>query len=277
MTELSAAIDDCPVCGRDQWVALSGGRRICLGCRHEWDPADVPDNVVAITPGEFMPPIPQIDIPQQCPACGLVMPLGADDVYHCPNEHDEAHGTFYGGAKLRGVGTPPEPFYGPDDLAGQVGQARRLFVGRDVVIHEFEQTGTVVGVDDDGQAVVEFGSGFTVWCTPDEFSLVDEPEQVAVVPDDQQAALAATNLQVVAQIVRAGAATLVEEDGARVLGIPPSGWLPDEAGVMPMVEWGAAYAVAIIADQLGMSNEDLETLARGFDDAARAAKEATGQ
>ena len=261
---------------RSDWraVALSDGHRFCTHCQTEYDPATVVANVVALDPGApVIDPLP-ITLPQQCPACGQVMPLGADDIYHCPNERDADHVTYYGGAKLRVVPAPTSDGYGPDELSEQIGTARAMLVGAEVVVHDLA---AVRHGRPDRRRRLRMGDvrqrfrGHAV--LPDDFSLIEPAAVVPAVDDVTQVALAVTSWQIVAQIVRAGQMTLVGAGEDRTIGIPPNGWLPDDACAIPMVESGAAYAVATLATVCGITDEQLAAVADSFDKAASEAAE----
>lgn len=219
----------CPSCEQESSVTLAAGGRLCLNCRHEWEPGE--------TTG----------------------PLASE-------------GSTFAATSSTTLAVVPDP-PAPTDLAGQVAAARAEYVGRDVIVHELEAAGTVLGVDDDGQAVIEFGSGYHVWCTPDQFSLVEQPN----IADEVIAGLLAVDYSIAAQIVRAGASTLTGDGDSRRIGMPPDGFLPDDGDVIPVVEHGASYAVALIAFTYGVSNEHLARIATELDNAAEAAKEATGR
>jgi len=163
------------------------------------------------------------------------------------------------------------------DVAQQLAAARARFVGALVVVHDLGEQGTITEISDEGIATVEFGSGFMVYVEPDEFSPVEMPDVVTEQPEAVQLALAATATQVVAQVLHAARETITDDGDERQLGLPPNGWLPDVEGVMPVVEHGTAYAVAWLCITFGITSEQLEQSASAFDEAARAAKEATGQ
>lgn len=242
-------VAQCPKCLHAESVALNDTTRLCLepDCRHEWDPT------VTVAPLAQAP----IPVPDSHKLVAVPAP---------PLEAEWNPNADY----------PPDfvASVDPDDtsdLVIQLARARELFVGRDVVCHDLEVTGTVESVDDDGRAHVVFGSGYFVDLTPDEFSLVEVPD----VPDTVMGMLADIDMQVAAQVIRAGAAMLIGPDGAREYGPPPEGWLPEEAEAIPVFEHGASYAIAIVALQFGMPTDQLVSIATMLDDAATAAREAT--
>lgn len=155
--------------------------------------------------------------------------------------------------------------------AGPVTAARSRYLGCEVMVHEVDAIGTITEIDDAGMSTVTFGSGFYIVCAPDEFTVTD----ARVIEDETITALATTDMAIAAQVLRAGAATIEDHDGVRHLTLAPDGWLPDEPGVMPVVEHGAAYAIATLATTHGIATEDLLAMADLLDNAADAAKGAT--
>lgn len=160
-----------------------------------------------------------------------------------------------------------------DDIVAQLAAARERYVGADVMVHELEAVGRVTMIDDGGIALVTFGSGFTVELEPDEFSAIE----AATVPDEAVAAIAGTSATLAAQVIRAGAASMIVDEPEWSLGVTPENWLPMDADAIPVIEHGASYAIAMLALTYKISPEQLYDLAQGVDDAANAAKEATGQ
>lgn len=161
------------------------------------------------------------------------------------------------------------------DIEAQVAAARAAYVGRRAVVHELEQEGEIESVTDGGYAIVAFGSGFYVACTPDEFSLVDEPAAVVEMSDADVVELGSIDLTVAALVVRAAVGSFVEDDAGRRIGLAPNGWLPQDSEAWPVVEHGASYAVAILADLYGITTDQLSAIADSLETAAQAAKEGT--
>lgn len=155
-----------------------------------------------------------------------------------------------------------------DALAGYVEQARSRYLGARVVVHELEVEGVVDEITDDGECVVGFGSGYSVTVTPDAFSVVE----LSPVTDDFAIQFGTLGMSIAAQIIRAGANTLVGPDDDRRIGVPPEGFLPDDPDALLSIEHGTAYAVAILARTYGLATQDLHTLADGLLSAAEQAK-----
>lgn len=219
----------CPACRESSSVELDATHRLCLNCRHEWEPAS--------TAG------PLAETPLDAPA--VVAPA---------------------------LALVPTQARAPE-LGALLDRARELYVGRQVIVHELEVTGTVDRIDHAGQLTIMFGSGYEIECSVDDVTLVGAVD----VPDDVVAAIASTDISVAAQVIRAGAAAISEQGQTRTLTLAPDGWLPDVAEIMPVVEHGASYAIAMLAIQYGVSTDDLLSIAEMLDNAATAAKGAQGQ
>ena len=227
--ELAWETDRCPNCLQQNSVQLVGAERLCLACRHEWNPAE--------TTG--------------------------------PNEHRELGAlTFDAPAPVEIPPMPPEM-----ELAAQVANARATFTGRTIVYHDEGVEGVVLEVFDSGYARCDF-DGLELDLLPHEFSLVTDEATIA---DAVVAELGRIDLTVAARVLEAAAQTIVNTGDARELGLPPDGWLVRDPDAWVVVEHGAAYAVAFLAVQYGIATADLTNIASMLDDAANAAKEATGQ
>lgn len=215
----------------------------------------------------------------QCPACRESSSVELDEAHRlCLNcRHEWAPAETTGPLvdtpivapavptpALAVVRTPPAS----PALADVLDEARDRFVGRDVIVHELEVSGTVDRIDHEGRMVVVFGSGYEIEVDPDDVTLIG----IADIPDELVTAIASTDLSVAAQVLRAGAAAISEQGERRTLSMAPDGWLPDEAGIMPVVEHAASYAIAILATQYGIATDDILSIAEMLDDAAGAAK-----
>lgn len=215
----------CPACLAESSAPLAAGGRLCLSCRHEWDPAT--------TTG----PLAEAPATQNPPGVHLV-----------------------------------EPGWSPPvlvDLATELDRARDLYVGQQVVVYEYEVNGTCTDITDDGIAVIDIGDGFIVHAEAQDFTLAE----VDALPTPEIVELGAVDLTVAAKVIESAIATFVGEGDNRTLGIPPNGWLPRDVEAWPIVEHGASYAVAIIANIYGITTEQLEEIASEINKAALAAGE----
>ena len=221
---------------------------------------------------------------EQCPAClhaqSVALDAGGRLCLNCHHEWDPSTTT----GPLASTPAPAPQLtiveaavvadMDPDEwLAATVADARARYVGTDVVLHSEGVVGTLAAIDDDGIATIEFGSGYSVTAGVDEFSAVDVP----VVVDDQIAQVAIVDMHIAAQVLRAGAATIVDDAEGRRLGMGAEGWLPEDVGAILVIEHGASYAVALLAVTLGVPTEQILSMADMLDEAATAAKGATGQ
>lgn len=238
--------EQCPKCREATSVELDARLRLCLHCRHEWEPAK--------TFGPIEEPAPDGAGSAFCSECGA------------PDSEPHMLTCIYS-PQLQLVPDQPTD-YPPDELYAQAVQARSTYLGAVVSCPAIGVRGTIVEITDDGWALVDLGHGHQIDVGPDEFV----PIEMDVIPDETIAAIVTTDLTVAAQIIRAGAETIEEHDGGRRLTLAPDGFLPDDPDVMPVVEHGAAYAVALIATQYGISTEQLHNIAEMLDTAAQAAE-----
>lgn len=134
--------------------------------------------------------------------------------------------------------------------------------GQRAVIVEFPDDNhvTVVPTYDDGG-----GEPFTVDFN-DVVRSVEPVAPVVDVPDDEARALASTVGTVAALTLRAGVSMVTGTGDDVRIGMPPTGWLPDDPGTVAIIEQGVAYAVAILihaygipADQASAFADDLMT------------------
>lgn len=172
-----------------------------------------------------------------------------------------------------GVSSPPALQAVPDprpldSFDAYLAEARSRLLGAKATYHDAGVDGTITEVTDDGYAILTFGSGYYVELLPNEFTVV----AADVIPDDTITALATTDMNIAAQCLRAAVATLESVGTERRLSMPPEGWLPDDAGAMPVIEHGAAYAIAYLALQYGVATDDLTSMADMLDNAATAAE-----
>lgn len=238
--------EQCPKCREATSVELVPGERLCLHCRHEWEPAKTFGPIEEPAPGGagFLasePGAPTSD------ATGALVTIDAPPLAAVPDQPQD---------------------YPADDLYAQAVHARSVFLGAVVSCHALGVQGVVTEISDDGWAIIDLGNEYEVIVGPDEF----DPVNLDVIPDETIAAIVTTDLAVAAQIIRAGAETLTESDGARRLTLAPDGFLPDDPDVMPVIEHGASYAIAVIATTCGIPTEQLRSIATMLETAAQAAE-----
>lgn len=237
---------DCPKCRSGETVELDGNVWLCLACRHEWNVTTVTeDDYAAVVVGGT------VDAPTE---------WSRNPVAIAPGVVLEGSPS---GARLRSLDRADDR-----EAPAHIAAARSRYLGTVVELAELAVSGVVVEITGDGFAVVELTEDHDVIVLPDEFKVTD----ATVIADETVTALATTDMAIAAQVLRAGAATIELRGETRTLGMPPDGWLPDDPGVMPVIEHGCAYAIAILATTAGISTDDLTALAARLDDAADAAK-----
>lgn len=195
-----------------------------------------------------------VDAPMVCPQCGngTTAPLVNGNRY-CPScqlDWDPADPPTFdvphvpeivdldpdGPPLLRAVDTVVAADADPETvLADLVGNRVVLVDGR---------TATIVGFPDEDSMTVELTDGDVVDVDYNDVRGSAEPLPVPEVPDDDtQVAIGRAALSVAGMVLEAAAASLAIEETGWVLLIPPTGWTPPEADVIPVLEQGAAYAV----------------------------------
>lgn len=229
----------CPTCTSTNAVGLSDGTLLCLDCRHEWNPADVP----------VSRPVPPPTRPVPVPS-----PAATTDRKAV--------------ARPPGTSVDTDTVAGPDDDdAGGPAVAVSLeeLVGTDVVL-EGGQPATIVGFPDDDHMEVIVGEGsdterFEVVGFNDvERSITAPPPEVAV-SDETAVALAQVNMAVAGLVIRAGLASIAGEYPDAQLLTPPTGWLPLDTEALPALEQGVAYAVAFLIHAYSLDREQVGAIA----------------
>lgn len=215
----------------------------------------------------------------RCPKCSAEnsVELDADTRLCLECRHEWAPSTTSGPLDAAGAGAvmPPVPTLQAvpdpkpaDPFADYLTEARSRLLGAKATYHEAGVDGTITEVTDDGYAILTFGSGYYVELLPNEFTVVEAD----VIPDAQITAIATVDITIAAQCLRAAVATIEAVGEERRMTMPPEGWLPDDAGAMPVIEHGAAYAIAYLALQYGVATDDLTSMADMLDNAATAAE-----
>lgn len=157
----------------------------------------------------------------------------------------------------------------PDGVVAERDAQARLdaLIGTEVIL-EGGQRAAIFSFDDDDTVtvLVTYDDGHV---DPMQVNFNDivrsiEPARPVVeLPDADALALASTVGTVAALTLRAGIAMIEGEHPNRTIGLPPTGWLPDEKGTIAITEQGVAYAVAILVHAF---NIPLDTAAAFADD-----------
>lgn len=229
----------CPSCGATNGVAMTDGTRLCLACRNEWNPADVPHLTVPVPEHtEVAEVAPEAAVPAHDPYAAEGAPLGADDV----------------------LGPPAS------ELAARDAQAALdALVGTTVVL-EGGQPAVIVEFPDDDHVTVnlagpEAEAELVTVSYGDVVRSVDAPPPVADVDDETAVALAQVNMAVAGLVIRAGLSAIAGEYPEAQLVTPATGWLPLDVDGLPAVEQGAAYAVAFIIHAFSLDREIIGAIA----------------
>lgn len=239
MTQTDPTTLACPSCGNTITAPLDAGRRLCINCRHEWNPNDAPSlRAVPSNPSEAptQPPVALTD-----PALGEAPPGAA---------HEAEAAT--------------EALVPTDDATAGLGALEAL-VGTEVVL-EGGQLATLVGFPDDDHAEVVISAGtdterLEVVNLNDVERSVAAPPPVADVPTETAVALAAVNMTVAGLVIQAGLASIAGEYPNAELLTPPTGWLPLDVDGLPALEQGCAYAIAFLVHAYSLNRDDVAGIA----------------
>lgn len=211
----------------------------------------------------------------RCPDCGADHSLPLTDgrlCLDCRNEWDPATVDWSTlrhvapGAVEVAVDAVLQP---PDDVqrARDAQAAVDALVGREVVL-EGGQHATIVELIDDDWVRVALDDGREEAVTWDTIQrTIESPGSSRVevdLPDDVAAGLAGTAVRMASLVLEAGASTVTDSPDGPTIGTPPQGWLPAETDIMPMVEMGAAFAVATMIVTLGIPAEEVVRIAHGW-------------
>lgn len=241
----------CPSCGRDDSIDLDGGGHLCLACRHEWNPADVPASSLAaldLDPHDFSRAAMLLELSR------AQSPL-------------QVFGAFRHDALDTADVTAVAEYVAPQgDWAGMFVERKRggrvLLVitddGGDTIECENERSKRVTVRRDDVRLLgPELGTPDATADTP--VTTDDEPFQPTIF------AVAALALTVGAQAVA--------DDEDRSLLSPRIGWLPPPANEVPEIEQGVAYAVATLISRFNLDRAQVLAIAGSFMTSAQAGTE----
>lgn len=229
----------CPRCERIDSITLDTGERLCLQCHYEWNPATehvrlraVPDAEPLSDEGDrFVRSVLAADT-----AAEVLSP--AMTAAELVAEHTAQLDTAPTAANLEGSFVAlwdegGEPWLVIADLGGDTltvcsAAGSELEVRRDActVVPEPLHTGELVH----------------------EHTATDDEPDIGTV-------------MAVAGLILTIAADVIADDEARTLLPAPIGWLPPPANEVPEVEWGAAYAVAILVRFYGLDLVELREIA----------------
>ncbi|HET9247716.1 MAG TPA: hypothetical protein VFO15_18070 [Xanthobacteraceae bacterium] len=239
MTQTDPTTLACPSCGNTITAPLDAGRRLCINCRHEWNPNDAPRLRAVPTQPSGVPAPPPV-VPTR-PASDTEPP-GA--THEAEAAADDTEGT-------------DGPEWDATPLEALVGT---------LVVLEGGQVATLVSFPDDDHAEVVIGAGtdaerLEVVSLNDVERSIDAPPPVADVPTETAVALAAVNMTVAGLVLQAGLASIAGEYPNAELLTPPTGWLPLDVDGLPALEQGCAYAVAFLVHAYSLNRDDVAGIA----------------
>ena len=239
MTTDTPTVAACPTCGATTGVAMSDGTRLCLGCRHEWNPHAVP--------------------------------AGPTSTQAAPTTAEAAAGPVRRVADVTGPAgdvTGPDDVLGPppSEVAARAAQAELdALIGTDVIL-EGGQRATLVGFPDDDHAEVRlYGADDDATTVTVDVGDVERSVDVAPPALDVDAptaeALARVNMAVAGLVIQAGLSAIAGEYPNAELITPATGWLPIDADGLPALEQGAAYAIAFLVHAFSIDREMVGAIA----------------
>lgn len=230
MTTTQPSTTACPQCHADDSIEVGVTDRLCLQCRHEWNPAQVRlQPVLAVVP-------PTFDSDDGDDVNRILAAESLDDALGEPLTAAERIAEH--------TGVPLDDDDDDDPLLGTF-----------VAVEGHEDLALVVETVPIDRYVVEYANGNRRTVNRADLAPVDlDDTQLDESPDatpDNDAPLVGTIAAVAALCLTVGAEA-VANDESRTLLNPRIGWLPPPASDIPEVEQGAAYAVAILVSTFNL-------------------------
>lgn len=244
-------VNACPECHAADSVDLSDGVRLCLSCRTEWRPADVPaDHWAANRSAEFEVGDP-IDIERILNAA-----TPAEVVDYVPDSVVlDARAAF----DARALAANP---------ADWAGMFARTASGLVVVVTVDDGTDTLVGVTSAGDEVTFFRADATYLG-----DVVDAAGNPVASDNEYDAGPMMPAILAVAGLCLTVGLDCVSPEEGGPLTNPRIGWLPPPCDEVPEAEQGCAYAVALLVRTFGLDHDAVRTLAANILQGARAGTE----
>jgi hypothetical protein len=223
-------------------MTMADGLRLCFECRHEWIPGEERN--------DNAPPT------EPFTAANAPVPLVLGDGGRGPTVA-RAHAA----ADILG---PPD-----SEVAARAAQARLDdIIGRRVEL-EGGQIAWVRHFPDDDHVTVslyEHREDDELVTVPFGDIVRELPEVVPVVevPDEVAVGLGKAVIAVAGLAINAGLITLDAGDDDHQIGLPPTGWAPNDRDALPMLEQGVAYAIATLIFSYQLPRDDIARVAETF-------------
>lgn len=235
MTAPGPTVLQCPHCYETHASIGASGNAICPDCGHLWDPSD---------------PLQQAT-PRPTP---FGLPT-ADEVFGAPENGTEA---------------PTGDTCADSDLGQQLGEARGAplpafdpaeWVGG-VAILEGGQHATIVSFADNETLIVRLANNDL-----EQVKLADTTSMLPPIPDVEPATLPesedeltpdlALALRLARVIVAAGAESLYRRNVEGIAELPPTGFLPTEPELLPVIEQAVGMAMAMLIEAFELDPADV--------------------
>lgn len=255
MTTTETGLPPCPQCGKADSIDLDDGKRLCLICRNEWNPATAVYH-------EGFAPLP-ILVPTD--ERGDIL-----EILHAPTAEDV-------------LGPPTVPWSTQDQLQAYIETTGdvtadwtekwvRTAGGDVLLVLEDMGDGMFYGADVGGDEYQLQKADVTY--------LGDEPigpgETVAESPTGEDEPVYPAILAVAGLALTVGLEA-VSEDPEEGFTHARIGWLPPPANQIPEVEQGVAYAIAALIRIFGIDRAEVEKLAANLLTGAEGGTETEGQ
>lgn len=239
MSVLDPATVQCPDCGACDAIDLSTGDWLCLSCRNEWNPRDVP----IVAPAPDTGPVAGFTL---SPSLSRIFDAtDAGEVLRAPSEEFDASEPAPAGNGAGGV-----------DWTGEFVRYERM--GVDALVVEDHGKAKIEIQDADGTTYKVMRSSCVIIDVPGRNDAAIADTLDATAADDQPMA---QTILAVAGLTLTVALDAIEAAGGDDVGNPRIGWLPPPANEVPEVEQGVAYAAGFLIHVFGLDKGEVRKLA----------------
>jgi len=153
-------------------------------------------------------------------------------------------------------------------------EARVRYVGKTVICTATQESLTLLRVDDEGQVWAETDRHISAWYDPDELTFPVLETDIPEPADEIVEGIGGATLALAGLAIKAGLAAQGDPDSNIYVGQGPSGWIPDDAGVIALVEQAVAYAIAALLNIFSLDREQVATIGEQLTQAAVTIREA---